>query len=214
MYGTVRHLSGCLSVSTGNAHDCSCERKIRALGGYTNAILLAVVAVGIVVAAYHRFYNPREVFGEMVIIPAILGGALNWWQHYELEHGHERELIRYWHVLAIGSFTFLMQFSVGMWSGSLSLTSDAWHVLVDNGAAIVSLAVVCLVPERTDKAHLTHGLMSAHVLSDLFQNVAVIATGAWIVYTGEYVVDSITSVAIAVLLFAWAIHFAFRSYRH
>lgn len=201
MYGTARHLRGC------HPEHCSCDRIIRARGGYVNAALLALVALFIAWRAWERYLDPQRIEGLAMLAAATVGGAMNYWQHRVL-HGEQDEAARYWSVLRIGLAIFVLELGVGLWSGSLALESDAWHVLFDNGAVIVSLVVVSLLPARRDREHVTHEAMSAHILGDLWQSVAVVLAGIWIVLTGQYVIDAVLSGVIAAVLFRWAVAIA------
>lgn len=202
------HLENCGYRNSGNLLDCHCENSIRTWGGYANVFLLALVAIIIAVKANERFSSPQEIISEWMIAIAFLGGVLNYCQHHVLEHGHERELIRYWQVLGIGAVIFTIEIAGGVGSGSLSLFADAWHVFVDCGAVTISIIVAWLVPYRAGKRHITHKAMSAHVWGDLLQSVAVVAGGIFILYTGNLLVDTFLSFVIAVVLLGWSIWLA------
>ncbi|MBX4215904.1 hypothetical protein KW797_03070 [Candidatus Parcubacteria bacterium] len=206
MYGTTRHLQGC------HIEHCSCAKRIRARGGYINAALLAVIALLIGWQAYERYHEPQEVISTAMTFAALVGGAMNLWQHQVL-HGHGKEITRYGRVLKICVAIFLMELGVGIWSGSLSLVSDSWHVFIDGGAALVSIRVASLVEEGGDRDHVTHDSMNAHILGDLLQSVAVVIAGLWIYATGQYVVDTILSAVIAVVLLGWSAKIAHDSRR-
>ena len=211
MYGVRAHLPGCAARFIRNA-DCSCEARIRGWGGYMNALLLAVAAVYIAIRAYERYLHPSDVVEGWMIAAAFAGAVLNWTQH-EMLHGEGREKERYTRILEIGATIFLLELAVGLWSGSLALEADAWHVLSDNGAVIVSLVVISLLPERLDRDHVTHHSLDAHIIGDFLQSIAVIGAGAWMYYTGDHIVDPVLSGVIALVLLLWAMKIARDSHR-
>ncbi|MEK7581722.1 MAG: hypothetical protein AAB488_00080 [Patescibacteria group bacterium] len=213
IYGINKHLEKCASVKTDEQSDCLCEESIRARGGYINAFLLAIVAIWIIVEARERYFQfqPQEIVSEWMVLAAFIGMMLNFWQYQELEHGHKQETVRYWRVLGIGLFAFLLEITVGFLSGSLSLLADAWHIMTDVIAVVVSLSVAYSLPEREDKSHVTHATMSAHVISDGLQSLIVVATGSIIYYTGWYRLDIILSALIALVLMYWAINIALKT---
>jgi len=211
MERTRVHLKGCTARYVRDA-ECLCEARIRSYGGYTNAFLLAVATTFVALRTYDRYLNPAEVIEDWMIAAAFAGAVLNWIQRESL-HGPGEERSRYLRVLMIGIIIFVMEIVVGVVSGSLALEADAWHVLVDNGAVVVSLVVASLLPGRLDRDHVTHKSLDAHILGDFVQSVAVVGAGVWIHYTGDYMVDVIVSGAISFVLFVWALVIARQSYR-
>ncbi len=212
MYGETKHLKWCRLQDGTSGEGCSCEDTIRSIGGYISAFLLATISVTVAVKAYGRFFNPNEVFGQWVVVVALLGGMLNYCQHRVLEHGKRREAGRYLQVLGICLLIFIIELIGSDLSGSLALWSDAWHVLIDGGAAIISITVAWLVPHREDRHHVTHKMMDVHVWGDMAQSGAVMLAGALTYLTGESRIDSILSWVIAVVLLGWSIKISWDTY--
>ncbi|MDQ8020694.1 MAG: CDF family Co(II)/Ni(II) efflux transporter DmeF [Moraxellaceae bacterium] len=72
--------------------------KIEILGGYTSALMLAVVAVAMVVESVARLISPTAIHYDQAILIALIGLAVNllcaWWlhgsggHHHDHDHGH------------------------------------------------------------------------------------------------------------------------------
>ncbi len=58
--------------------------------------------------------------------------------------------------------------------------------------------------ESSTARHVTHKGISLHVLSDLWQSIAVIVTGILIAITGFTILDLLVSIAIAVVFIGWS----------
>ena len=67
--------------------------KVSALGGYTSAVVLAVVAVGLGLESLRRLLNPIEVHYGMALTVAVIGLAVNlagaWLLHDAGHHHHD-----------------------------------------------------------------------------------------------------------------------------
>ena len=65
--------------------------KIEILGGYSSALLLAVVATLMMFESVARLVSPREIRFNQAIAVACIGLAVNLLSAYLLHHGHHRE---------------------------------------------------------------------------------------------------------------------------
>ena len=61
----------------------------------------------------------------------------------------------------------------------------------------------------TEEQHLTHRAMRLHILSDLWQSLAVIVAGVIIMITGQTIADPIASLIIACVMVIWGIRLVF-----
>lgn len=87
------------------------EEKVRAIGGYINAFLLALVAVGIILEAKDRIEEPRDITNWIMISIAFLGMIGNLVQRNILREGKDESVTHY--LLALHVDTDLWQ-SVGV----------------------------------------------------------------------------------------------------
>ncbi|MDO8537025.1 MAG: cation diffusion facilitator family transporter [bacterium] len=69
--------------------DLARSNKIRAIGGYTNAALLGLIAVLIFYESLERFFESKHVFTASMIVAAAIGLAINWYQHCIMEKAPE-----------------------------------------------------------------------------------------------------------------------------
>lgn len=186
---------------------------------------------------------------------------------------------RYWIILWIGLGIFVAEIVGGILSGSLALLSDAFHVLVDSAANVVSIFVAYAVVKHgqnghklrafggyinaalllgiavwvlyeaigriitprnilssvmifvavigalgnflqnyvlghatdEEESHVTHRAMHLHVLSDLWQSLAVILAGIIIAVTGWRLADPILSIIISIMMMYWAFQLFWQS---
>lgn len=69
--------------------------KLSDLGGFSSALLLAVVAVGVAVSSIDRLLNPRAILYTEALAVAVIGLLVNlvsaWLLHHEEVHSHEIE---------------------------------------------------------------------------------------------------------------------------
>lgn len=81
-------------------------------------------------------------------------------------------------ALAITFATLVLQVSVGLSTGSLSLLTDGAHLLTDVGGIVLALAAVSLAsrPTRDDR---TFGFYRLEVLSALANGVLLVAVAGW-----------------------------------
>ena len=104
------------------------EGRIRAVGGYVNAALLLVIAVGVCVEAVRRLMSPPEIRTWIMITVAAFGAVGNWVQYRINETAgkderHVTHLGVSWHLLSD-----LMQ-SVIVVLGGILILCTGWRVV-------------------------------------------------------------------------------------
>ncbi len=60
------------------------EKKIRAIGGYLNAFLLAIIGAWVIIEAITRFGNPHLILGGWMFVFAVIGLGGNYAQRWVL----------------------------------------------------------------------------------------------------------------------------------
>jgi len=126
--------------------------KLRAIGGYVNAMLLFGAAVWILWEAVGRIFHPRNILSGVMIAVAVFGALGNLLQNYILGHATDEE-----------------------------------------------------------ESHVTHRAIHLHVLSDLWQSLAVIAAGIIIAVTGWRQADPVLSIVMSIIMMYWAIQLFWQS---
>lgn len=84
-------------------------------------------------------------------------------------------------ALIITGFTLVLQVSVGISSGSLSLLTDGAHLLTDVGGLILALAAVTLASRET-RTERTFGLYRLEVLSAVANAVLLVGVAIWAIW--------------------------------
>jgi cobalt-zinc-cadmium efflux system protein len=85
-------------------------------------------------------------------------------------------------VIFVSLAIFLMELFGGLWSHSLALLSDAWHVFMDIWALVISFLAI-LLARRPVNDRRTYGLHRMEVMAALANGVAVFVIAAGIIYT-------------------------------
>ncbi|QFZ22995.1 cation diffusion facilitator family transporter [Saccharothrix syringae] len=103
-------------------------------------------------------------------------------------HGHgaahtgAEHLGRLWIAFAIGAAFMLVEFVVGIATGSLALISDAAHMLTDVLGVGMALAAILLARHAGTRGSRTFGLYRAEVLAALANAVLLFGVAAYVVY--------------------------------
>ncbi len=95
-------------------------------------------------------------------------------------HGPERRLGI---ALALTVTFLVVEVTVGLWSGSLALLSDAAHMLTDAGALTLALTAQRLAARPRTGRH-TFGLRRAEILAALANGVALGLGAIWVIAEG------------------------------
>lgn len=98
--------------------------------------------------------------------------------HHEHGHNHDHDhgnpfLIPFVLILM---FAFL-EFFGGIWTKSLALLGDAWHMFSD----VAALGVAMLAHYRVSKAHASHQQSRAELMASIINVVLMLVVVAWIV---------------------------------
>jgi cobalt-zinc-cadmium efflux system protein len=83
--------------------------------------------------------------------------------------------------IAVSLLIFLIEFMGGLWSHSLALLSDAWHIFIDIWALVVSYLAIFLA-KRPVSHQRTYGLHRMEVLAALVNGFTVFLIAIGIVY--------------------------------
>ena len=81
-------------------------------------------------------------------------------------------------ALAITLVTLVVQVSVGITSGSLSLLTDGAHLLTDVGGIVLALAAVTLA-SRPTRSERTFGFYRLEVISALANGALLVLVAIW-----------------------------------
>src|SRR4029077_9377169 len=83
--------------------------------------------------------------------------------------------------ILISFLIFLLEFFGGLWSHSLALLSDAWHIFIDIWALVVSYLAIFLA-RRPVNHQRTYGLHRMEVMAALVNSFVVFVIAAGILY--------------------------------
>ena len=103
-------------------------------------------------------------------------------------HGHgtagtgAKHLNRLWVAFAIGAAFMIVEFAVGLTTGSLALISDAAHMLTDVLGVGMALAAILLARRAGAKGSRTFGLYRAEVLAALANAVLLFGVAGYVVF--------------------------------
>lgn len=78
---------------------------------------------------------------------------------------------------------FVVEIVVGLWSGSVAVTSDAFHTFSAVGGVLIALVAQGL-SERPASLDYTYGWMRAEIIGALFNGVFLIAMAGWVFWMG------------------------------
>src|SRR5438874_2275816 len=102
-----------------------------------------------------------------------------------MKQPHEHPVKDIEKLLKIGIFVsfliFLLELFGGLWSHSLALLSDAWHIFIDIWALVVSYLAVFLAKQPANERR-TYGLHRMEVLAALGNACMVFLIAAGILY--------------------------------
>jgi cation diffusion facilitator family transporter len=156
--------------------------KVSALGGYTSALLLALVALGLVWESVERLLAPRTIAYDEALLVAVIGLVVNLASAVILGAGHEHD---HGHGHAHGH---------GHEGDNTAHGHEHGRAPKQQGGATVA--------ETIGRAPVDPNYRGAflHVLSDLAGSVAAIVAGAIIYFTGWYTADTIVSLLIIALI--------------
>src|SRR5260221_8304388 len=76
---------------------------------------------------------------------------------------------------------FLLELFGGLWSHSLALVSDAWHIFIDIWALVISYLAVYLAKQSTNESR-TYGLHRLEVLAACINGFSVFVIASVILY--------------------------------
>jgi cobalt-zinc-cadmium efflux system protein len=93
--------------------------------------------------------------------------------------GNVEKLLKMGIFLSLG--IFLLELFGGIWSHSLALLSDAWHIFIDIWALVISYLAIYLA-NRPVSHQRTYGLHRMEVIAALINGLAVFGIAAWIFY--------------------------------
>ena len=131
------------------------KEKVFALGGFTSAIVLQVIAIVMIIESTERLMHPLPIKFSEAIFVACIGLVVNLLSAFLLHHDHEHtdHNIRaaYVHVLADGltSLTAIIALTAGMfWNlfwldavsgliGSVVITSWAVQLIQNSGKELI-----------------------------------------------------------------------------
>lgn len=78
---------------------------------------------------------------------------------------------------------FVVELVVGLWSGSVAVTSDAFHTFSAVGGVLIALIAQGL-SERPATLDYTYGWMRAEIIGALFNGVFLVAMAGWVFWMG------------------------------
>lgn len=97
--------------------------------------------------------------------------------HDKASHGASRKLLA---ALSLTGLFFFVEVSAGFWTGSLSLLSDAGHMLGDSGALVLALVAQRIARRKRTRVH-TFGFRRAEILAALVNGALLLVTCVLIV---------------------------------
>ncbi len=192
------HFRGCRSP----LEPCACDSKRYWLVFGLSVLILGIEIIGgLAGGSLALLSDAGHVFSDTlaVIAAIIVEGAVR--------RGRSERRLR-----SIGGYvSAALLFAVALFI--IFEAIDRFHqpYEVKSGIVIVAAAFGAVgnfiqhrILESSAARHVTHKGMSWHVLSDLWQSIAVIATGIVIAMTGFVVCDLFISIAIAVVFVVWS----------